>query len=455
MDFQGFVNTFAMPCAVLSVKKNSSGHCEEIRIVAANDFYKETMGVVRYRDNMLYSELVPKDLKFEDFCYRSAVLKKKMHAYVETRGLNAWTDWTTVPLGIEESDLSYCAFFFEFTRNAEAERMSMVSPLIADSVIKNCIHLRTSTDFLSGLQSVINEIQEKSSAFCCSIFLIDKLNKKFKILCDKFKNNVVKAPENSNLTYEIVSSWEKTIGVSNGIIVKDEYDMRQLEEKNPRWFRSLRADFVENLILYPLVQNKKHIGYLSITNFDTKKLVDLKELIELTTLFLSSEIENHILLEKLEHLSNTDILTGVKNRSAMNQRVDSFVRGEKEILAPFAVIFVKILELKQMNDDNGHDEGDILLKKAAALLREIFPTQAEIYRSGGDEFMILLPACHENEFRQKVRELREKSSVPNSEIRFAIGTDWNEEGKKLRRSMHIADEEMYKEKDLYDKISFK
>ena len=61
MDFQGFVNTFAMPCAVLSIERLSSRHYGKIRIVRANDIYKETMGIARYHDDMIYSDLVPKD----------------------------------------------------------------------------------------------------------------------------------------------------------------------------------------------------------------------------------------------------------------------------------------------------------------------------------------------------------------------------------------------------------
>ena len=70
MDFQGFVNTFTLPCAILSVERLSERHYGDIRFVKANDIYKETMGVARYHDNMLYSELVPKDVKFENFSYK-------------------------------------------------------------------------------------------------------------------------------------------------------------------------------------------------------------------------------------------------------------------------------------------------------------------------------------------------------------------------------------------------
>ena len=88
MDYQFFVDYVKMPCCVLSVEKNADGSCGEIRILCANQPYKDTMGPAYY-DNMPYYELVPRDNKFEEFCFRAAILKEKMHAYVERRPWNA------------------------------------------------------------------------------------------------------------------------------------------------------------------------------------------------------------------------------------------------------------------------------------------------------------------------------------------------------------------------------
>lgn len=53
---------------------------------------------------------------------------------------------------------------------------------------------------------------------------------------------------------------------------------------------------------------------------------------------------------------------------------------------PYGIIFADLNGLKICNDTKGHKAGDELLKKAAALLKEIF-NEDEIYRSGGDEAM--------------------------------------------------------------------
>ena len=448
MDFQGFVNTFLVSCAVLSVKKGVKGHANEIRIVKANDIYKTTMGVARYHDNMVYSDLVPKDLKFEDFCYRCAFQKQKLHSYVETRYIRGWSELTLIPLEGGDESLGYCAFFFEFTKSVNATKMAHVSADTAMSVIKSCITLRGSDDFKSNIKAVVTELQQKSNSFCSCIILIDKIKQKYEILCEKFLNDAASMHDYDGiLTYSIVESWENTIAGSNGIIIKDEQDMQALEKKNPEWVSSLRYAYVRSLILFPLKQNRKTIGYLFITNFDTENLVEIKELIELTSFFLSSEIASHTLMEKLEHLSSTDLLTGVKNRNAMNNRVALFVRGESTIESPFGVVFADLNGLKQMNDNKGHEAGDKMIRSAAKLLNEIFKN-SEIYRAGGDEFVIIMPACEKEEFEQKISDLKAKSGF-DSEVCLSIGSHWNEDGENLRLSMHIADEEMYKDKNKF------
>ena len=444
MDFQGFVNTFSSSCAVLSVEKGIKGHSGKIRIVKANDFYKETMGVARYHDGMIYSDLVPQNLNFEDFCYRCVFEKKKLHSYIETRYLRCWSEITLLPLEGGDDSLGYCAFFIDFTNTMDPQRMATVPPDIASSIIKSCVSLHGGDDFNMSIKYVVSEILERTDSFCCCIILIDTQKQDYEILCEKFRGNLdFDATVSGIVPYSIVETWEDTIAGSNSLIIKDEQDMQALEKKNPAWANSLRASYARNLILYPLVQEKQVFGYLFVTNFNEKKAIESRQLIELTTFFLSAEIYSHILMKKLERISTTDLLTGLKNRTAMNERVDMFTRKEKLINPPFGVVFATMNGLKQVNAAHGHNFGDKLIKSAAQIISEVF-SGAEIYRSSGDEFMIIMPACSKEEFEEKISLLKQKNSV-SAEVSLAIGAHWNENGENLRQSMHIAGEAMRKE----------
>ena len=449
MDFQSIVDSCGMAAAVISVEKTDDGHYGDIRIVCANAKYKQTMGA-GYYDNMIYSELIPKEPNFEDFCYRCAVLKQHLHAYIDTRSMGVWTDGNYIPLSpdCDEGNLCHYLFMFEFTQRPDTEKLADVSMEIASSVIQTCITLRSSDNFYESMNTVIKDIQKKTEAFASSVIMIDKEQNKYALLCDAFSDESISMRDFMPfLTPEVVFSWEETIGKHDCIIIKDEFDMNELEKENPVWVKSLRGANVKSLVLSPLRQLNKMYGVLFITNFNVDRIVELKEFIKLTALFLSAEIANNDLMERLEYMSNVDVLTGVRNRNSMNSRVDWHLNGKFPVRTPFGIVFADLNGLKLCNDTGGHSAGDELLKKAALLLKKHFGDY-EIFRAGGDEFVVIVPNCKKEDLDQMVQNLKAESSY-GAEVCFAVGSDWSENENDLRPCMHNADENMYADKSRY------
>ena len=201
--------------------------------------------------------------------------------------------------------------------------------------------------------------------------------------------------------------------------------------------------------MFPLQYNGEIMGFIWATNYDTDMVFQIKEILELTTYFLSSQIANYNMVKRLEFFGFTDILTGVQNRNAMNNRVTGIVNGEEYISVPFGVIFTDLNELKTMNDTQGHSAGDILLKKAGILLQEIF-VEDEIYRAGGDEFVVIVTNCTEEEFYKKAEALRAHMDMSN-DVSLAVGCNYVTSGCDIRTAMRVADENMYTDKKEYYK----
>ena len=449
MDFQNLVDSYGMAAAVLSVEKTDDGHWGEIRIVCANAQYKQIMGPAFY-DNMIYSELIPAEHNFEDFCFRCAVQKQHLHSYVDTKSMDLWTDATYIPLSADyDTDkLSYFVFYFEFTKTPDAEKLSNISLETAPFVIQTCLNLRGASNFYEAMNTVISDIQVKTESFCSSIIMLDNERQKYATLCAAFSDpKITMADFEPYLGPEVVFSWEKTLKTTDCVIVKDDFDMDNLAKINPVWVESLRSAGVKSLILAPLMQGKKMTGVLFITNFNVEQIIQLKDFVELTAFFLSAEINNNNLMEQLEYMSNIDSLTGVKNRNSMNARVDWHVNNSYSVKSPFGIIFVDLNGLKQCNDAGGHEAGDQLLRNAANLLTKHFGDY-EIYRSGGDEFVVILQECEKEIFEKKIEALRAESGY-GSEVCLAIGSAWTTDGKNLRSCMHIADEAMYADKREY------
>ncbi|MCR4926365.1 MAG: diguanylate cyclase [Lachnospiraceae bacterium] len=91
--------------------------------------------------------------------------------------------------------------------------------------------------------------------------------------------------------------------------------------------------------------------------------------------------------------------------------------------------------------------GDKLLIKAASLLKTYFG-DCEIYRAGGDEFVILCPDITEVEMEKRLLKIRSLSEE-TEDVSFAFGTAFCEEHHDIRRAIRSADERMYKDKEAY------
>lgn len=92
----------------------------------------------------------------------------------------------------------------------------------------------------------------------------------------------------------------------------------------------------------------------------------------------------------LSFLAEHDTLTGLKNRLTMEkeieQSLDSYIAKDQ----PFALIMLDIDFFKKVNDELGHDYGDYVIQQTAEILRSIVNKEDDVYRVGGEEFVVLL-----------------------------------------------------------------
>ena len=220
--------------------------------------------------------------------------------------------------------------------------------------------------------------------------------------------------------------------------------MKWLEKINPVWHYSLTQAGARSIVLFPLNYNGETLGYMWSINFNVENTVKIKETLELTTFFIASEIANYQLLQRMEILSSIDLLTGVKNRNTMNNFVDSILSGQTKLKHPRAIVFADHNGLKRVNDEHGHGAGDALLRTAASLIRGVF-YDSEVYRAGGDKFMVISAGVSEEEIGSRVAQLRAQAEKTEN-IRFAIGKSFFEKNSDILTAMKYADEKMYVDK---------
>lgn len=353
-----------------------------------------------------------------------------------------------MPIDYEDGDVCYCTYTTKITEVKELDLLSTESLQTSSDVIRTCIKLHGTDDFEQTMKDIIKDIRIICGAEVCSLMLIDFSTGSYSMLATSVRENsrIKRVTQFTNF-YDIAASWIDTIGESECLIIKSKQDMKYIEKINNPWFLTLDEAGVDSVVMFPLRYNREVLGYIWATNFATENAMRIKETLELTTFFVSSEVATYKMMKRLEHISYTDLLTGVKNRNAMNNRITAITNGEELLTEPYGVVFVDLNGLKQVNDEQGHQAGDLLLKKAALILQEIFVDE-DIYRAGGDEFLIITAGCDQQQFDKKIELLRKKASDPDN-VSFSIGVCYGDHGCDVRDAMGVADGKMYDDKQQF------
>lgn len=94
----------------------------------------------------------------------------------------------------------------------------------------------------------------------------------------------------------------------------------------------------------------------------------------------------------LRYQAETDMLTGLYNRGALEYKIETYV---SQTTSPYALWIVDLDHFKSINDQMGHMQGDYVLQDVANVLREHFSSSDLIGRLGGDEFVVLMKHVEE------------------------------------------------------------
>ena len=142
----------------------------------------------------------------------------------------------------------------------------------------------------------------------------------------------------------------------------------------------------------------KHMGQLHIKSW----------LVSISTVLENWRIRRQLMqsVRQLDHLHQTDMLTGLYNRRGYYRFFDQYYRQCREEHAPLAVLLIDMNHMKAVNDTYGHAEGDFCLRAIADAMRACAGERDICVRSGGDEFVVLSPDCDSERAEASVRGLR-------------------------------------------------
>ena len=153
--------------------------------------------------------------------------------------------------------------------------------------------------------------------------------------------------------------------------------------------------------------------------------------------------------EQIRHLALHDPLTGLPNRSLMNDRLRMALETGRRNSRAVAVALVDVDGFKQVNDTLGHEAGDDLLRLVASRLSSCVRASDTVARLGGDEFVLILPEIRSREAVLMVAdkilaefaipvELEERSYFIHLSIGFSVSSPDTQDDQALLRQADMA-----------------
>jgi diguanylate cyclase (GGDEF)-like protein len=291
----------------------------------------------------------------------------------------------------------------------------------------------------------------------------DAFNTMVKQLADrqeKLENEILagqkhaKAMEQSN---QLLSKLAHYIPEQIFVVSTDTHEILHINDVAKRELDNDPA-YITNLISLLPAHESQNVGHYSDVRFthnDTERYLVVNAYhIEWLERNATALVVNDVSIEKkqmkeLEDHAYRDGLTQVYNRFFGMLTLNEWVDNKKR----FALVFVDLDNLKYINDNFGHNEGDGYIIRTAGHL-QTYSNDAIICRLGGDEFMLLVPDTDFDEAHSRMEEIQyaiqHDKYLLNKDFYYSISLGIVAVGKDNNMSssdiLSIADERMYEHK---------
>ncbi len=159
--------------------------------------------------------------------------------------------------------------------------------------------------------------------------------------------------------------------------------------------------------------------------------------------------------EELAYLSEHDSLTGLLNRRALTDALETAIHKAKRTKYKLAVLFIDLDKFKAVNDHYGHSAGDYVLQAIAKRINDNIRESDFAGRLGGDEFVVCLDLIdHFVAIKPKIKELQALIEQPihwqeyELNVGVSIGISrYPDDAKNSQELLNLADHRMYQDKE--------
>ena len=214
----------------------------------------------------------------------------------------------------------------------------------------------------------------------------------------------------------------------------------------------------DDQIMYaaPMIFRGRLIGVLGLGSI-SNRTGDEKRLIAMVTDLAAVSLQNCEKISSAQEEANTDALTRLYNRKFFAERSLEEAQKALSYNFPISIFMFDIDHFKKYNDQNGHAEGDYLLRELSSLLKKHSRGRDIVARYGGEEFIVMLPNTDKHGagiYGEKIRKMIETTGFRNREkqplgfvsISGGIAT-FPADGDTIEATVKLADKALYRAKE--------
>jgi diguanylate cyclase (GGDEF)-like protein len=201
-----------------------------------------------------------------------------------------------------------------------------------------------------------------------------------------------------------------------------------------------------NFDIEPPIVGKGEISVLS------RSFWQMVEFVRNTNVELERKVNERT--QDLLRLTEIDYLTGLLNRRGMTDKLEKEVARQARQGGSMGLLLLDLDHFKLVNDNYGHAAGDLAICATANILRSLKRSYDYAGRWGGEEFIVLLPECDEDEMvaiaeriREAIRNLHIETGTRTFTFTVSIGAHYPSSPQTLDAMLQQADKALYAAKE--------
>lgn len=330
-------------------------------------------------DKGYYEELWSTILSGKIFRAQTTNKNKKGKCYV--------ADQTISPIVDESGEIThFVSVWKDITKRMKLEEQLRIERQKLEEVIGFDEKVSGMRKFDKLIDFVVEKSAKILEANKCSVMLLDQANDVLilKGAVGLKQENMIKARVRMGESIAGIVAQEE-----EGVLVKN-------IETDQKYKRKNKSSYTGNsFISVPIKLHDKFIGVINVADKDshyekTFNATDFKILKSIAR-EVAVAIENVRLYKELNYLTITDSLTQIYNLRQFKKSLHHEINRANRFSGPLSLMMIDVDDLKSYNDTFGHLEGNELLKKISAILKENLREIDIACRFGGDEFAVILP----------------------------------------------------------------